>query len=50
MFVGHTAIALAAKAKIPRVSLGWLVAAAFTLDLLWPVFLVLGESCAINPC
>jgi hypothetical protein len=50
MFVGHTAIALAAKAKAPRVSLGWLVAAAFALDLLWPLFLVLGiERVSIVP-
>jgi hypothetical protein len=50
MFVGHTAIALAAKAKVPRVSLGWLVAAAFALDLLWPLFLVLGiERVSIVP-
>jgi hypothetical protein len=50
MFVGHTAIALAAKAKTPRVSLGWLVAAAFTLDLLWPIFLVIGiEQVSIVP-
>jgi hypothetical protein len=50
MFVGHTAIALAAKAKTPSVSLGWLVAAAFALDLLWPVFLLLGiEQVSIVP-
>lgn len=50
MFIGHTAIALAAKATTPGVSLGWLVAAAFTLDLLWPIFLVLGiEQVSIVP-
>ena len=50
MFVGHTAIALAAKATTPRVSLGWLVAAAFALDLLWPMFLVAGiEQVSIVP-
>lgn len=50
MFVGHTAIALAAKTKAPKVSLGWLVAAAFTLDLLWPLFLLLGiERVSIVP-
>ena len=50
MFVGHTAIALAARAKTPTVSLGWLVAATFTLDLLWPVFLVMGiEQVSIVP-
>jgi len=50
MFVGHTAMALAAKARTPQVSLGWLVAAAFALDLLWPVFLLLGiERVSIVP-
>jgi hypothetical protein len=38
MFVGHTAIALAARSGAPKVSLGWFVAAAFLLDLLWPFF------------
>jgi hypothetical protein len=50
VFVGHTAIALAAKARAPRISLGWLVAAAFTLDLLWPIFLLAGiEQVSIVP-
>src|SRR4249920_3002381 len=42
MFVGHTAVALAAKSKARDVSLGWLLAAALGLDLLWPNFLLLG--------
>ena len=42
MFVGHTALALAAKRRAPELSLGWLFAAAVTLDLLWPLFLILG--------
>jgi hypothetical protein len=42
MFVGHAAVALAAKSKAQDVSLGWLLAAAFGLDLLWPNFLLLG--------
>ena len=44
MFVGHYAIGLAgrAKATTPRISLGlWFLAVQF-LDLLWPVFLLLG--------
>jgi hypothetical protein len=50
MFVGHTSMALAAKAVTPRVPLGWLLAAAFALDLLWPVFLLLGiERVSIVP-
>src|SRR5690348_9824737 len=42
MFVGHTALALAAKRRSPELSLGWLFAATVTLDLLWPLFLILG--------
>lgn len=42
MFVGHTAVALVAKSRMPAVSLGWWMAAAFALDLLWPFFLLAG--------
>jgi hypothetical protein len=42
MFVGHLAVALGAKRASPKTSLGWLMAAATTLDLLWPVFLLTG--------
>ena len=42
MFVGHTALALAAKRRSPELSLGWLLAAAYALDLIWPVLLLLG--------
>ncbi len=50
MFLGHAAVGLAAKAVAPRVSLGTLVAAAFFLDLLWPVFLLLvWEEVRIDP-
>lgn len=50
MFVGHTAVALAAKSRAPEVPLGWLVAAAFGLDLLWPIFLLTGlERVSIVP-
>ena len=50
MFVGHLAVALSAKRAEPRVSLGTWVAAAFALDLLWPVFLLLGiERVRIDP-
>jgi hypothetical protein len=42
MFIGHFAVALAAKKTVPRVRLGTLVMAAQWLDLLWPVFLLLG--------
>jgi hypothetical protein len=50
MFAGHLAVALAAKRATPRVPLAALVAAAFGLDLLWPVLLLLGlEVVRITP-
>ena len=49
MFIGHAAVGFASKAGAPRGSLGWLLAAPFLLDLLWPVFLLLGiESATIE--
>lgn len=42
MFVGHLAMALGAKRVDRRLPLGAAVAAAFGLDLLWPLFLLLG--------
>src|SRR2546422_7002417 len=42
MFIGHYALALAAKRAAPRTSLGTLFAAASLADLLWPAFLLLG--------
>src|SRR2546429_7533385 len=42
MFIGHYAVALAAKRVAPRTSLGPLFAAASLADLLWPVFLLFG--------
>ena len=50
MFVGHEAVALAGRAKTPRISLGtWFLAVQF-LDLLWPIFLLLGwEHVRISP-
>jgi hypothetical protein len=42
MFIGHFGVALAAKRLAPRTSLGLLIFAAEFLDLLWPIFLVLG--------
>ena len=42
MFIGHNALAFAAKRAAPRTSLGVLTAAAVFLDLVWPVFLMLG--------
>lgn len=42
MFVGHLALGFAAKRVDPRINLGWLVAAAVALDLVWPIFVLLG--------
>jgi hypothetical protein len=42
MFIGHYAVALAAKRAAPRTSLGTLFAAVSLADLLWPVFLLVG--------
>jgi hypothetical protein len=50
MFVGHLAVALGARRVEPRAPLGALIAAAFGLDLLWPVFLLAGvETVRIEP-
>ncbi len=50
MFVGHLAVALAAKRAAPRAPLAGLVAAAFALDLIWPVLLLAGlERVRIAP-
>lgn len=42
MFVGHLAVALGAKRVEPSLPLGAAVAAAFGLDLLWPLLLLAG--------
>jgi hypothetical protein len=50
MFIGHIAVALGAKKAAPKVSLGTLIMAAEFVDLLWPMFLLLGvEHVRINP-
>lgn len=50
MFLGHFAVALAAKRAAPRTSLGWLFAAAQLPDLIWPVLLLLGvERARVSP-
>lgn len=50
MFLGHFAVALALKPRARRASLGTLFAAAQALDLVWPVFVLLGwESLRIVP-
>lgn len=50
MIAGHAAVALVAKTKAPSVSLGWFMAVTYGLDLLWPVFLLIGaERVEISP-
>jgi len=50
MFIGHYAVAFAAKKAAPKVSLGTLFLATQFLDLLWPIFLLLGlEHVRIAP-
>ena len=50
MFIGHYALALAAKRAAPRASLGVLFAATSLADLLWPVLLLAGwEQAHIVP-
>jgi hypothetical protein len=50
MFLGHFAVALAAKKAAPKISLGTLVFAAQFADMLWPLLLLLGiEQVRIVP-
>ena len=50
MFLGHFALALAAKKAAPKASLGTLVLSAQFADCLWPVLLLLGiEQVRIVP-
>ncbi|SRR5581483_4859439 len=50
MFIGHDALSFGAKRAAPRVGLGILIAAPNLLDLLWPIFLLLGiEHVRIAP-
>lgn len=42
MFLGHFAVSLGAKKPAPTVSLGTLFVAAQFVDLMWPLFLLLG--------
>ncbi len=50
MVAGHLAVAMGAKRVEPRVTLPVLVAAAFGLDILWPVFVLAGlETVRIDP-
>ena len=50
MFIGHIAVAFAAKKAAPETSLGTLAIAVSFIDLLWPIFLLLGiEHVRIDP-
>lgn len=50
MFVGHLAVALAAKRVAPRTNLGWLMAGVTGLDLVWPILVLAGvERVSIVP-
>jgi hypothetical protein len=50
MFIGHYAVALAAKKVAPRLSLGTLFLSVQLPDLLWPFFLLFGlEHVRIDP-
>jgi hypothetical protein len=50
MFIGHFAVAFAAKKAAPVVSLGTLFLAAQLADLVWPVLVLLGiEAVAVSP-
>ena len=50
MFIGHFAVAFAAKRAAPEVSLGTLFLAAQLADLVWPTLVLLGiETFSIRP-
>jgi hypothetical protein len=50
MFIGHIALALAAKRATPRVSLAMLLIAAQWADVLWPMLVAVGiEQVRIEP-
>ena len=50
MFIGHYAVALAAKKAAPKVSLGTLFFSVQLVDMLWPLFLLVGlEHVRIDP-
>jgi hypothetical protein len=50
MFIGHNAVGFASKGLAPKTSLLLLMGAPMLLDLLWPIFLLLGiEHVRIQP-
>lgn len=50
MFVGHLAVAFGAKSIDRKLPLGLLIGASFGVDILWPIFLLMGlEIVRIDP-
>ena len=50
MFIGHYAVGFAAKKWAPKTSLALLFGAAIWLDIVWPIFVMLGlERFAVAP-
>jgi membrane-bound metal-dependent hydrolase YbcI (DUF457 family) len=50
MFIGHFAVGFAAKRVAPRTNIALLLAAALFLDILWPIFVLVGwERVRIDP-
>ena len=50
MFIGHLALGFAAKRAAPQVSLGTLFVAVQLVDMIWPIFVLLGlEHVRIDP-
>jgi len=50
LFIGHAALAFAAKPLAPRTSLAVLLAATYWLDMVWPVLVLAGiEHVRIDP-
>src|ERR1700735_265570 len=50
MFIGHFAVGFAGKRFAPRSNVGVLITAAVFLDVLWPIFVLLGwEQARIDP-
>jgi membrane-bound metal-dependent hydrolase YbcI (DUF457 family) len=50
MFIGHFAVGFAAKRSAPLTNVALLIAAAIFLDILWPIFVLLGwEQVRIDP-
>ena len=50
MFIGHFAVGFASKRLAPRTNVALLITAALFLDILWPIFVLVGwEQVRIDP-